>query len=364
VSLIDIVDAISTDVAKKIAAAGLPPLVDSGQIVVGRDRAVETSAPPRIVFIPTSFRFKTRSNPVAYAAQSGIQAEGTGIRSFAMLQYGGGYDNTTTVTIGPPDLAGGIQAQATATVTSNGAVSKLVPSVAGTGYLSPPLVTINGIGTGAAAAANLRQPLTAQAVNTATAFLTECHGFEVLVWGINSTNGQPTPDSGPLDYVATQKLYAQVLATCQSLFPNTFEASRGQWLDASANSMLRDVLGKGVSFFLEVQIPVLREPLVPLTGPSIQMAPVNTQQNPALYMLDPLGLRIVRATSASPIVITTVTPHGRTTGQIVSIAGAEGNTAANGVWTVTVTGDNTLTLNGSTGNGVYTGGGFLGAESS
>jgi len=128
--------------------------------------------------------------------------------------------------------------------------------------------------------------------------------------------------------------------------------------------MLRDVLGKGVSFFLEVQIPVLREPLVPLTGPSIQMAPVNTQQNPALYMLDPLGLRIVRATSASPIVITTVTPHGRTTGQIVSIAGAEGNTAANGVWTVTVTGDNTLTLNGSTGNGVYTGGGFLGAESS
>ena len=34
-----------------------------------------------------------------------------------------------------------------------------------------------------------------------------------------------------------------------------------------------------------------------------------------------------------------------------------GNTAANGQWVITVTGTNTFTLNGSTGNGAYTSGG-------
>lgn len=363
-SIIDIVDAISADVAAKIKAAGLPALVDSGQIAIGLDHAVETSAPPRIVFIPHSFRFETRSNPVAYAPQQSSQSPGSGIRSYPMLQYGGGYDNTTTVTVGPPDVAGGVQAQATATVTSNGAISRVVPSVVGSGYINPPTVTINGIGTGAACAAFLQQPVTAQAVKTQTAFLTEWHKFEVHVWGVNSISGHPAPDGGVLDYSATQSLYAQVLASAQAVFPNMFKASGGAWLDASTSDMLRVVLGKGVSFFLEVSIPVLREPLVPITGASIQMAPAATQANPKLYMLTPLGVRILAATSTSPIAITTATPHLRTTGDVVSVSGAEGNTAANGIWTVTVTGDNTLTLNGSTGNGLYTGGGFLGAESS
>jgi hypothetical protein len=62
------------------------------------------------------------------------------------------------------------------------------------------------------------------------------------------------------------------------------------------------------------------------------------------------------AANGSPIGITTVN-HQLTSGQQVIIAGANGNTNANGSWTVTVTGPNTFTLNGSVSNGTYSGGG-------
>lgn len=66
---------------------------------------------------------------------------------------------------------------------------------------------------------------------------------------------------------------------------------------------------------------------------------------------------ISAATNATPIQITAAN-HGYKTGQKTTIAGALGNTAANGNWTVTVIDSNTFTLNGSVGNGAYTGSGF------
>ena len=65
---------------------------------------------------------------------------------------------------------------------------------------------------------------------------------------------------------------------------------------------------------------------------------------------------ITGATNASPIQIT-VANHGLGTGETVVVACVGGNTAANGTWVITVTGANTFTLNGSTGNGAYTSGG-------
>ncbi len=82
-------------------------------------------------------------------------------------------------------------------------------------------------------------------------------------------------------------------------------------------------------------------------------------------------LAITDATNASPIQITTQAPlpASLTTGAQIAIAGVTGNTAANCpatgspphmvLWTVTVTGTNTLTLDGSTGSGAYTGGGEI-----
>src|SRR5262249_15464332 len=62
--------------------------------------------------------------------------------------------------------------------------------------------------------------------------------------------------------------------------------------------------------------------------------------------------------NASPIVITTGSTATLTTGATVNIVGVNGNTAANGTWTITVRNATQFALNGSTGNGAYTNGGF------
>jgi len=65
---------------------------------------------------------------------------------------------------------------------------------------------------------------------------------------------------------------------------------------------------------------------------------------------------IINASNESPITITSKT-SAPATGMKVTITGVIGNTAANKTWTVTNTGANTFTLNGSSGNGAYTSGG-------
>lgn len=65
------------------------------------------------------------------------------------------------------------------------------------------------------------------------------------------------------------------------------------------------------------------------------------------------------ATNASPIVVTVTSPHYLQTGDSVIISGVSGNTAANGSWVITRTGDNTFSLDGSTGSGAYTTGGTV-----
>ena len=65
---------------------------------------------------------------------------------------------------------------------------------------------------------------------------------------------------------------------------------------------------------------------------------------------------VTSATNASPIVITS-TGHSLNTGDAISISGVAGNTAANGIFTVTKIDANTFSLNGSTGNAAYTSGG-------
>jgi len=62
------------------------------------------------------------------------------------------------------------------------------------------------------------------------------------------------------------------------------------------------------------------------------------------------------ATNASPIVIT-YNSHNLQNGDSVEITGVGGNTAANGVFTISGVTTNTFILDGSTGNGAYTSGG-------
>ncbi len=71
-----------------------------------------------------------------------------------------------------------------------------------------------------------------------------------------------------------------------------------------------------------------------------------------------IALKVTNATNASPIVITTSSNHGYTTGDRISISGVGGNTAANEVWYITVVDLDKFSLDESTGNGTYTSGGL------
>lgn len=64
----------------------------------------------------------------------------------------------------------------------------------------------------------------------------------------------------------------------------------------------------------------------------------------------PSTISVSSSTNASPISVT-ANNHGYATGDTVIITGHTTNTNANGTWEITVTGANTFTLNGSTGNG-------------
>lgn len=75
-------------------------------------------------------------------------------------------------------------------------------------------------------------------------------------------------------------------------------------------------------------------------------------------VLDRRQRRVVAgATNASPIVLSTTTPHGWLDGYGIVVSGVGGNTAANGSWRVTVVDATSVELDGSTGNGSYTTGG-------
>jgi hypothetical protein len=96
---------------------------------------------------------------------------------------------------------------------------------------------------------------------------------------------------------------------------------------------------------------------------SIQTAHVYDSPYPDL-ILTTVPLAISGASNAGPIVITiNGTNTGLTNGEVVTITGVQGNTAANGTWTIasvsTAKGQTTFSLTGSTGNGKYTSGGVL-----
>ena len=62
--------------------------------------------------------------------------------------------------------------------------------------------------------------------------------------------------------------------------------------------------------------------------------------------------------SGTPIQVA-ASQHGLTSGDRVRISGVEGNTAANGNWTITVVNNSQFTLNGSASNDFHTGGGIV-----
>jgi len=90
-------------------------------------------------------------------------------------------------------------------------------------------------------------------------------------------------------------------------------------------------------------------------GPPVLQGPAIVEASQDLS-LTASNVSNTSGTGMSPIVVTTTAPHNFFTGDRVSVSGVGGNTAANGTWTITVTGATTFTFV-ATGNGNYTSGG-------
>lgn len=70
--------------------------------------------------------------------------------------------------------------------------------------------------------------------------------------------------------------------------------------------------------------------------------------------ISPFGTQaITGATNAAPIVVSTSLAHGYSTGDVIQLSAATGNTAANGIWKITVTSTTQFSLDDSSGNGTY-----------
>ncbi|MGH2548526.1 MAG: proprotein convertase P-domain-containing protein, partial [Thermomicrobiales bacterium] len=74
-----------------------------------------------------------------------------------------------------------------------------------------------------------------------------------------------------------------------------------------------------------------------------------------MYAVASSGL-IADASDEDPIVITTAAPHGMRNGALVTLTGIEGNTAANGTYSISNVTANSFTIAGAVGNGTYTSG--------
>ena len=78
--------------------------------------------------------------------------------------------------------------------------------------------------------------------------------------------------------------------------------------------------------------------------------------DPALVS-NSLAAVVLDATNAVPIEVQTVAAHGYGDNDTVVVSGVTGNTAANGTWKITLVAADKFSLDGSTGNGAYAGGG-------
>lgn len=246
-----------------------------GEIVVGKIRDGENWAPPRCVFTPRGFRFAARSYGGAMAAQSYASPQGGAVRSYSVQVQGGSY-TAPTVIVSVPDLAGGVQAAATAILSAGGSVVRVLPTIAGSGYLNPPTVTISdSTGSGATVVANLGPNPETLLQMQQRSVLTEWHQFDVRVWGVSS------PRDYDLDFDATQAVYQQVIASCHRLGVGAVNFLPGVWEDSRPNVPQMSLYGHTATFRVEFATPVL--------DAGLDRAPVGVRPQATLQVVGQSG---------------------------------------------------------------------------
>lgn len=327
------------------------------------------------------------SGPLAIANTSGITVnEGAGAYHVSNTNTGATYNNTLSLTIPPSAIAG-----------TGGVVTGVVVGIAGTTIatqtahgLSPGntvyllgILGVNGLAGVFAQVVTTPTPTTFTiAVSTSGAW---SGGGQVYL----CTIGQMQADARGLDSNAapgeiTTTITQNAGVVCKNLTAwgasnyesNTAYVARTR-LSLAAKSPNGPSQAYAYFALTAQQILANETPPVTLTNGAItkalafsnpQTRVVTTLVSSATPASTTLGqpvtpgcaqLGITGATNATPIQLSTITPHGLITGNQIVSAGILGNTAANGGWTITVTGASTFTLDGSAGNGAYTGGGSL-----
>lgn len=268
-----LVQLISADTVARLAAAGLPPLID-GAILLGPEHTWENSSPPRIVMVPTGSEFFARSD-APRGGRNNPKAPGAGVRYANVLTQGIGY-TTATVTFGAPPS--GITATGLATI-NGGAVNRIVLTNPGSGYLTAPSVTITGDGAGASASAKLNPSAELLSEISIRSLWSEHKKFRVNVWACTYTSGvaTPNPDS---DWDFAEMLYQVLIQSLQGLLSGIYRIGRIVWVSSLPNSSKLDMIGRMAEFDLEIFTPVpdTQNPFVPvgtLATPSVYFQPAD-----------------------------------------------------------------------------------------
>lgn len=250
-SWVQLVQAISTDFVARLAAAGMPPLTQ-GAIQIGPQYLTENqSTAPSVTFVPKGSIY---SAP-AQSSKGGTPIPGMAILGIAPTAKGIGYSSSPTVTIGPPDIAGSVQATATAVVVG-GLISGFQMVKPGGGYLNTPTVTItDGTGTGAAALARLA-PDPEKLAELATRSLgTDTKHFDVHIKGVTFTAGSPTPNPDT-DYDFADLMFVVLAQSCQALMAQIHKFGKGDWPSANPQTTQIDVYGRELVVTLAISTPI------------------------------------------------------------------------------------------------------------
>lgn len=273
VSWLALVQAVSSDVVARLATAGLPPLVD-GQVFIGPEHEWENSAPPRIVMVPTGSEFLARQDaPRGGRDTRNPKAPGAGVLFATMAAKGLGYTVATVTFAAPPT---GIRATGVA-VLSGGSVVQVRMTNPGSGYITPPTVTVSGDGAGATAVATLQPDAEKLSEISTRALWSEKKRFRVTIWGCTYVGGASAsnPDS---DWDFTELTYQVFIQSLQGLMAGCYKISKGVWISSLPGATKLDMLGRMYAFELEIATPVpdtslLFVPVGTLAKPTVQFQP-------------------------------------------------------------------------------------------
>ena len=251
-----------------------------------------------------------------------------------VVETSGAHGRTTGDTVKVSDVTGNTAANGFFTVTVVDATHFALDSSAGNGaWVSGGTVNLCTVG---AFAADVSGPTGTSARGAITQTVTTLTGvtcYNTLAF-----------------YGASVETNAALVARCrlklQSLSPGGPGAS-AQYFALSANTLAAPAT-------LSVPVNRTRKTTSPATGVVTLTVASSAGAVPGISNLD-----VTAATNATPIAITTAVAHTLSTGNYVTLSGVLGNTAANGTFTIVVTGANTFTLVGSIGNGAYTSGGIV-----